>query len=44
VTRLLPVLAMLACLALTACATGDSKPDDNKYNGFYGGMSGGTGR
>jgi hypothetical protein len=34
---------MLACLGLAACATSDSKPDDNKYNGFYGGMTGGMG-
>jgi|HubBroStandDraft_6_1064221.scaffolds.fasta_scaffold877461_2 hypothetical protein len=39
----LSTLAMLACLLLAGCTASDSKPDD-KYGGFYGGMTGGVGR
>jgi hypothetical protein len=42
--RWLPIVALLACLAIAGCANSDNRSDDNRYGGFYGGMSGGMAR
>jgi len=42
VRRLLPVLLLLACLAIAGCADNDKRSDDNRFGGLYGGFSGGA--
>jgi len=42
VRRLLCGLLLLGCLAVAACADTNQRSDDNKFNGFYGGFSGGA--
>lgn len=39
--RCFSILAVLACLAVAGCASSDTRSNDNRYGGFYGGMSGG---
>ena len=39
--RWLSILVVLACLAVTGCANTDTRSDDNRFGGFYGGVSGG---
>jgi hypothetical protein len=34
--------AVLACLVVAGCADGDKRPSDDKFGGFYGGVTGGT--
>jgi hypothetical protein len=38
------VLAVLICLTLADCATGDNRSDDNRFGGAYGGINGGVAR
>jgi len=41
--RLLSAMLLLACLAIAGCANSDRDSDNNnRYGGFYGGVSGGT--
>jgi hypothetical protein len=42
--RFIPVMlaTLLACLALAACADSDKRSDDSRYNGWYGGTTGGA--
>ncbi len=35
------VLGLLACLAVAACAPSENSTDQNRRDGFYGGVSGG---
>jgi hypothetical protein len=36
-------LALIACLVVAGCAAdSDKRPDDNRFGGFYGGVSGGA--
>jgi hypothetical protein len=35
-------LALLACLIVAGCADSDKRTDDNRFGGFYGGVSGGV--
>ncbi len=38
------VLAVLVCLVVAGCADSDKRSnDDNKFGGFYGGVTGGAG-
>ena len=38
------LLALFACLVVAGCMRQDSKADDNRSGGFYGGVSGGVTR
>lgn len=40
--RWLSILAVLGCLAVAGCGSNtDTRSDDNRFGGFYGGVSGG---
>jgi hypothetical protein len=42
--RFLSALVLLACFAVAGCANSDSKSDDSRFGGFYGGVNGGMAR
>jgi hypothetical protein len=35
-------IALIACLVLAGCASSDKNANDNRFGGFYGGVSGGA--
>jgi len=40
--RILPLLLLLACLAVAGCADSGKRSDDDRFGGFYGGVIGGV--
>jgi hypothetical protein len=36
------VWLVLACCVIAGCADSDKRSDDNRFGGFYGGVSGGA--
>jgi hypothetical protein len=40
--RIRSLLMLLACLAVAGCADNGKRPDDDRFGGFYGGVTGGA--